>query len=803
MLKNLEAVREMFKKSMEEYDPTEEFGIDKADYEKLIGSVDEFIDERIILEKDLKHLLTKYVSRCIFISSYEHMRICSAKCITRRLDMVSKDHHNEAEEHEHGCCGHHHENEHDECSCHLEHNEHESCGCHHEHEEHEGCGCHHEHDHHHGHEHNHVECHSHACSCGGHEHHHEHEMSPKAKMTQILVAAGLLIAAYLAEHFLPNLTMVQMLLIFLVPYLVAGFDVLRESVENIVHGEIFGEAFLMSIATIGALLIAFVPGGEPQFAEAVFVMLFFQIGEWFEGIAEGNSEKAISQLMDIRPDSANVERDGVVLTVAPEEVRIGEIVVVRPGEKVPMDGTVIEGTSALNTVALTGESVPRDVKTGDAILSGCVNTSGVLRVKVEKAFGESTAAKILDLVKNAGSKKSKSENFITRFARIYTPIVVCAAVILAVVPPLVSGDFMANFAMWLLRALTFLIVSCPCALVISVPLTFFGGIGAASKNGILIKGSSYMDALSKTDTVVFDKTGTLTKGVFEVTTLHPEMMDEHELLHMAAHVERFSTHPIAESLRAAFGDEDDGCNVSEAEEIVGHGIRAKVNGKTVCVGNTKMMDAVGAKWKSCDEGGTIIHVSVDGTYIGHIHISDVVKNDAEDAIKKLKAEAVRQTVMLTGDRQSVAEKVAAELKLDAYHAELLPADKVDHVEKLMHNKPDGKSLVFVGDGINDAPVLARANVGIAMGALGSDAAIEAADVVLMDDQPSKIAKAIGISRRTISIAKQNITIALAIKIGILVLAASGLAPMWLAVFGDTGVMLICVLNATRALKFSK
>ena len=628
----------------------------------------------------------------------------------------------------------------------------------------------------------------------------EDEMEPKQKLIQIIAASLLLIAAVLVTNAFPELAMWQKLLIFLIPYAAAGFDVLKEAMEHIGEGEVFDEDFLMCIATIGALLIGFVPGGKEQFAEAVFVMLFFQVGELFEGIAEGNSERAISQLLDIRSDTANVEREGEVLVVSPEEVAVGETVVIRPGEKVPMDGVVLEGTSSLDTVALTGESVPRDVTAGDSILSGCVNQSGVLRVRVEKEFGESTAAKILDLVQHAGSKKSRSEKFISRFAGIYTPIVVFAAIALALIPPMLTGDFAGSFAAWLLRALTFLIVSCPCALVVSVPLAFFGGIGAASKAGILIKGSSYMDALAKADTVVFDKTGTLTKGVFEVTTLHPEKMDEKELLHLAAHVERYSTHPIAVSLRTAFGNEADGCTVESVEEVAGQGIRAVVNGRTVCVGNRKMMDAIGAKWKSCDEAGTIIHVAVDGVYAGHIHISDIEKPDAKKAIAELKALGVGHTVMLTGDREEVAKRVASDLGLDEYHAELLPADKVSGVEQLLQNRKEGASLVFVGDGINDAPVLARADIGVAMGAMGSDAAIEAADVVLMDDQPSKIAKAVRISRSTLAIAKQNIVFAIAVKVGILILAAFGLAPMWLAVFGDTGVLIFCVLNSMRALK---
>jgi Cd2+/Zn2+-exporting ATPase len=627
----------------------------------------------------------------------------------------------------------------------------------------------------------------------------EEEMDPKHKLIQIIVSTILLIVATVITKLNPNLAMWQKLLIFLVPYFCAGFDVLKEAGESIGHGEVFNEDFLMVVATVGALLIGFVPGGKANFTEAVFVMLFFQVGELFEGIAEGSSHRAISQLLDIRPDTANVERDGKVEVVSPDDVKVGEIVVIKPGEKVPMDGVVLEGKSSLNTVALTGESAPRDVAQGDDILSGCVNESGLLRVKVTKAFGESTASKILELVEHSSARKSKSEKFIAKFARVYTPIVVFAAVAVAFLPPLLSGNFTANFATWLLRALTFLIVSCPCALVVSVPLAFFGGIGASSKCGILVKGSGFMESLSEADTVVFDKTGTLTKGVFEVSAIHPEKMDAKELLHLAAHVERYSTHPIAISLRDAFGNENDGCSVEDVTEISGQGVKATVNGKTVYVGNTKLMDSIGAKWTACEEPGTIIHVAVGSEYAGHIHISDVEKDDAKQAITDLKSIGIRKTVMLTGDREKVAKHVAEDLGLDEYRAELLPADKVDNVEKLLAEKPDGKSLVFVGDGINDAPVLARADVGIAMGALGSDAAIEAADVVLMDDKPSKIAKGIRIARHTLLVARQNIVIAIAIKIAILILAVFGYAPMWLAVFGDTGVLLICILNSTRTL----
>lgn len=625
------------------------------------------------------------------------------------------------------------------------------------------------------------------------------EKENKIRFARIVLSAALLGVAVLVEKRL-DLSVWQLLLVYLIPYLIAGYDTLLEAGENILKGDFFDEDFLMSIATIGALCIGFLPGAETQFPEAVFVMLFFQVGELFEDIAEGRSRKSISALMDIRPDTANVERDGKVLTVNPEEVKVGETIVVKPGEKVPMDGVVLEGTSSLNTVALTGESVPRSISKDDDIISGCVNLTGVIRAKVTKAFGESTASKILDLVENASENKSKSESFISRFARIYTPVVVIAALVLAFIPPVLSGDFGGTFATWLYRALTFLIVSCPCALVISVPLSFFGGIGGASSKGILIKGSNYLEALAKVGTVVFDKTGTLTEGVFDVTAVHPETIDGKELLHLAAHVERFSSHPIAISLKNAYPDEADGCSVENVEEIAGHGVRAVVNGKTVCVGNTKMMDAVGAQWKPCEKNGTIVHVSVDGTYVGHIVVSDRIKADSADAIKDLKAEGVTKTVMLTGDKREVGEYVASTIGLDEFHAELLPADKVSELEKLLDNKPSGKTLAFVGDGINDAPVLARADLGIAMGGLGSDAAIEAADVVLMDDKPSKIALGVKIARKTLRLARENTFFAIFIKLLVLVLAVLGIATMWMAVFADVGVTVLAVLNAMRALK---
>jgi Cd2+/Zn2+-exporting ATPase len=720
----------------------------------------------------------------------------------------------------------------------------------HEHKHHcDSCSHEHHHEHHHDHE--------------GHEHHH-HEHSLKKQLWLILATFVLLIAAVLVEKNL-NLSTWQLLLVYLVPYLLIGHETLHEALEGITHGDAFNEHFLMSVATIGALLIGFLPGAETQYPEAVFVMLFFQVGELFEGYAEGKSRDSIAHLMDIRPDIAHVEtadenkttdyadctdssigdcaqpksvksaQSAVkIKNLSPEDVAVGSVIVVKPGEKVPLDGVVIEGTSALNTVALTGESLPRDVNVGDEVISGCVNLSGVLRVRTTKAFGESTVSKIISLVEHAGERKSQSETFITRFARVYTPIVVFAALALAVIPTLFGG----NFATWLYRALMFLVVSCPCALVISVPLTFFGGIGGASRKGILVKGANYMDVLAKVDTVVFDKTGTLTHGQFAVEAVHDPSSDcsrneeggmrnentsrEKELLHLAAHVEHFSTHPIGAALRDAFPDEaTDGCTVSDVEEVAGHGIRARVGDKIVCVGNTKMMDAIGAKWHDCHHVGTIIHVAIDGEYAGHIVINDQIKSDSAEAIAALKSLGVSRTVMLTGDRKEVADHVATTLGLSEYHAELMPADKVKyiddlHIYDLRLNTPDAdsvrsqivnrksvnrkSSVAFVGDGINDAPVLARADVGIAMGGLGSDAAIEAADVVLMDDKPSKIALAIRIARRTLAIARQNVVFAIGVKVAVLILAAVGIATMWLAVFADVGVTVLAVLNAMRALR---
>ena len=619
------------------------------------------------------------------------------------------------------------------------------------------------------------------------------------KLFRIIVAALLLVVAVLIVHNV-QLPVWQQLLIFLVPYLVAGYDVLGEALEGIMEREPFNEDLLMSIATLGALFIGFLPGAATEFPEAVFVMLFFQVGELFEHYAEDRSRKSIAELMDIRPDVAHVEREGGVQTVEPTTVGVGEIIEVRPGERVPMDGCILEGETTLDTVALTGESVPRMAHPGDSIISGSVNLTGVLKVRVEKTFGESTASKIIDLVESAGEHKSKSETFIARFAKVYTPIVVYVAIALALLPPLFAENFATAFPVWLNRALTFLVVSCPCALVISIPLTFFGGIGGASRRGILIKASNYMDALSKVDTVVFDKTGTLTRGVFKVTAIHPEQCDEEQLLHLAAHVERFSTHPIAVSLREAYSHEQDSCTVEQVEEVSGQGVRAVVNGKMVCVGNTKMMEQLQVRFHPCELVGTIVHVAVEGEYFGHIVISDEMKSDAREAVASLKAAGVRRTVMLTGDRREVGEDVAKQLGLDEVHTELLPAEKVERVEALLEAKADGQSLIFVGDGMNDAPVLARADVGMAMGGLGSDAAIEAADVVIMDDKPSKVALAIALARRTVGISMQNAWFAIGVKVLVLFLAAFGIATMWMAVFADVGVMVLAVLNAMRALK---
>ena len=622
----------------------------------------------------------------------------------------------------------------------------------------------------------------------------------KTKITRIVVAAVLLVVAVGVEH-TGQLAVWQLLLVYLVPYLVAGYDVVGEAIEGLCHGEALDEDVLMTIATVGALFIGFLPGAETEFPEAVFVMLFFQVGELFEHYAEHRSRRSISQLMDIRPDTANVVRGDEVTTVSPESVLVGETIEIRPGERVPLDAVVTAGASALNTVALTGESMPRDVTVGDSVVSGCVNISGVLRAKVTKTFGESTATKIISLVENASERKSRSETFITKFARIYTPVVVVTALVLAFIPPLFCASYGAGFTVWLYRALTFLVVSCPCALVISIPLSFFGGIGGAARHGILIKGGNYMDALARLGTVAFDKTGTLTKGVFEVTAIHPSDISADELLHLAAHVERYSTHPIAVSLRTAFAHEQDGCEVSDVQEVAGKGISAKVNGRTVCVGNGSMMDAVGAQWHQCHRVGTVVHVAIEGVYAGHIVVSDAIKPFAAEAVSDVKRMGVGCVAMLTGDRKEVAQSVAAELGIDECRAGLLPTEKIDAFEQLASATPAGRTTAFVGDGINDAPVLARADVGIAMGALGSDAAIEAADVVLMDDNPTKVSTAIAIARRTLGIAHENVVFAIGVKVLVLLLAAFGIATMWMAVFADVGVTVIAVLNAMRTLGY--
>ena len=682
--------------------------------------------------------------------------------------------------------------------------------------------CQHEHRHVHGHHHEHGH---------GHGHEHRHDGGNLRKHIGLLALSTLLLVAAVAvEKTSAPLPTWQLLLVYLVPYLMAGRNTLCEAAEGIVHGDFFNENFLMTVATIGALCIGFLPGAETEFTEAVAVMLFFQVGEMFETYAEGRSRQGIASLMDIRPDVAHVlkgewsgggERDNVE-DASPEAVVVGSILLVRPGEKMPLDGVVVKGSSSLSTVALTGESMPRDVGVGDDVVSGCVNMTGVLYVRTTKEYGESTVAKIISLVESASERKSRSEAFITRFARIYTPVVVAAAIALAVLPPLFISltaqhvSFMAQFTVWLHRALIFLVVSCPCALVISVPLTFFGGIGGAARSGILVKGANFMDVLAKTDTVVFDKTGTLTKGLFSVKAIHTIPFfahsdgegEEKHLLHLAAHVEHYSTHPIGAALREAFPDEvSDGCTVSEVQEVAGHGIRAKVCLATtgqqetfdVCVGNEKMMTAIGAQIHSCEnDTGTIIHVAIDGSYAGHIIVGDTVKDDSATAIEQLRQMGMKRMVMLTGDRDDVAAHVAATIGIEDYYAAMLPADKSNFIDGIKDS-----TVAFVGDGINDAPVLARADVGIAMGALGSDAAIEAADVVIMDDSPAKVATAIALARRTTGIAMQNVAMAIGVKALVLTMATAGLATMWMAVFADVGVTVLAVLNAMRALKGGK
>lgn len=615
---------------------------------------------------------------------------------------------------------------------------------------------------------------------------------------RIIVAAILMIVL----HFAPVSGMVRFGF-YLVPYLIIGYDILWKAFKGVKNRQPFDESLLMAIATLGAIILAVYEDGD--YTEAIGVMLFYQIGEWFQSYAVGKSRRNISELMDIRPDYANVEREnGQLEAVDPDEVEVGTIIVVKPGEKIPIDGEVVEGSSTLNTSALTGESLPREVESGDEVISGCININGLLKIRTTKEFGESTVSKILDLVENASSRKSKAEDFISKFARVYTPAVVAAAIALALVPPFVRMGFMgvpADWDVWIYRALTFLVISCPCALVISIPLSFFAGIGGASKAGVLVKGSNYLETLSKVKMVVFDKTGTLTKGVFQVTAAHPQEMSEKELLHLAAHVERYSTHPIAASLRAAYPNESDSCRVEAVEEIAGQGIRAHVNGNVVCVGNSKMMEAVGAEWYDCHRhaAGTVIHVSINGRYAGHVIISDVVKETSKAAIAALKSVGVARTVMLTGDAKEVADAVAKELGIDQVRSELLPADKVQNVEELLLENKGNGNLAFVGDGINDAPVLTRADIGIAMGAMGSDAAIEAADVVLMDDDPMKISQAIRISRKCLAIVNQNTWFSIGIKLVVLLLGAVGIANMWFAIFADVGVMILAVLNAMRAL----
>lgn len=614
-------------------------------------------------------------------------------------------------------------------------------------------------------------------------------MSRKQKkmLVRIIISFVLLVAAKLI-----GLEGWQNYLLFLVPYAVIGWDVLWRAIRNICHGQVFDENFLMAIATVGAFFTG-------ECAEGVAVMLFYQVGELFQSYAVGKSRKSISSLMDIRPDYANIEKDGQLVQVDPDEVKIGDIIFVKPGEKIPLDGVVIEGTSTIDTAALTGESLPREAEAGSEVISGCINQSGLLKIKVSKEFGESTVAKILDLVENSSSKKAKAENFITRFAKYYTPCVVIGAVLLGVAPPLILGG---GWAEWIHRALIFLVISCPCALVISVPLSFFGGIGGASKCGILVKGGNYLEALAKTEIMVFDKTGTLTKGVFNVTAVHPEKYSEADLLRFAAMAESYSDHPISRSLKRAYGKTIDNSRISKTEELSGRGVLAEIDGKIICAGNSKLMDEAGAQWHSCHHIGTIVHVAVDGVYAGHIVISDEIKEGSVKAIEELKKHGVEKCVMLTGDSKEVGESIGKQLGMDMVYTQLLPSDKVEKVEQLLEEKSEKGRLVFAGDGINDAPVLSRADIGVAMGAMGSDAAIEAADIVLMDDNPEKILIAIDIAKKTLRIVHQNIVFALAVKAAVLVLGALGIANMWAAVFADVGVSVIAILNAMRALKIS-
>ena len=617
----------------------------------------------------------------------------------------------------------------------------------------------------------------------------------KKNLIRILVSAGLMILL----HFVPASGWIRFVL-YMIPYLLIGYDILWKAIKGIIHRQPFDECLLMAIATVGAMALAISENGD--YTEAIAVMLFYQIGEWFQSYAVGKSRKNITDLMDIAPEYANIEQDGHLEQVDPDDVEIGSTIVVKTGEKIPVDGVVLDGKASLDTAALTGESLPRSVHQGDEVISGCINMDGVLKIRTTKAFEDSTVAKVLELIEDASSHKSHSENFITKFARVYTPIVVYSAIVLAFIPPLIQClmHTQPQWGTFLYRALTFLVISCPCALVISIPLSFFAGIGAASHEGILVKGSNYLEILSEIKTVVFDKTGTLTKGVFEVTNIHPEKISADELLHMAAHVERYSTHPIANSLKKAYPNEDDDCVISDAKEIAGQGMQAMVNGKLVCVGNAKMMDAMGICWQDCKDAGTIIHIAIDGVYAGHIHISDVIKPHTKQAISELRKNGITDVVMLTGDSQKVAQRVAEEIGIQNVYSELLPQDKVKKVENLLQNKAkENDRLAFVGDGINDAPVLSRADIGVAMGAMGSDAAIEAADVVLMDDDPLKLATAIHISRKCLRIVKENIWFAIGVKVLCLILSAFGLANMWLAIFADVGVMILAVLNAMRCM----
>lgn len=617
----------------------------------------------------------------------------------------------------------------------------------------------------------------------------------KKNLIRILVSAGLMIFL----HFVPASGWIRFVL-YMIPYLLIGYDILWKAIKGIIHRQPFDECLLMAIATVGAMALAISENGD--YTEAIAVMLFYQIGEWFQSYAVGKSRKNITDLMDIAPEYANIEQDGHLEQVDPDDVEIGSTIVVKTGEKIPIDGVVLDGKASLDTAALTGESLPRSVHQGDEVISGCINMDGVLKICTTKAFEDSTVAKVLELIEDASSHKSHSENFITKFARVYTPIVVYSAIALAFIPPLIQClmHTQAQWGTFLYRALTFLVISCPCALVICIPLSFFAGIGAASHEGILVKGSNYIEILSEIKTVVFDKTGTLTKGVFEVTNIHPEKISADELLHMAAHVERYSTHPIANSLKKAYPNEDDDCVISDAKEIAGQGMQAMVNGKLVCVGNAKMMDAMGICWQDCKDAGTIIHIAIDGVYAGHIHISDVIKPHTKQAISELRKNGITDVVMLTGDSQKVAQRVAEEIGIQNVYSELLPQDKVKKIENLLQNKAkENDRLAFVGDGINDAPVLSRADIGVAMGAMGSDAAIEAADVVLMDDDPLKLATAIHISRKCLRIVKENIWFAIGVKVLCLILSAFGLANMWLAIFADVGVMILAVLNAMRCM----